>query len=104
VESDPDLREALQLIEAGHFSHGDRQLFRPLTENLLYADPFLVCADFRDYVQCQERVGKAYADREQWVRKSILNVARCGSFSSDRAVREYNEDIWRASPLPLVAR
>src|SRR5262249_36988037 len=98
-ESDEDLRGAIDLINAGLFSHGDRDLFRPLTDSLLDSDPFLVCADFRDYVECQGRVALAYRDAEQWSRMSILNVARCGRFSSDRAIREYSEDIWNVVPL-----
>ena len=100
-ERDEDLRNAIDLINSGHFSHGDAGLFRPLTDNLLSADPFLVCADFRDYVDCQERVGLAYRDPKRWSRMSILNVARCGRFSSDRAIREYSEDIWHVSHLPV---
>ena len=100
-ERDEDLRNAIDLINSGHFSHGDAGLFRPLTDNLLGADPFLVCADFRDYVDCQERVGLAYRDSKRWSRMSILNVARCGRFSSDRAIREYSEDIWHVSQLPV---
>jgi starch phosphorylase len=101
-ERDPDLRDAIDLINSGLFSHGDRDLFRPLTDNLLDVDPFLVCADFRDYIDCQGRVGVAYRDAEQWSRASILNVARCGYFSSDRAVQEYNADIWHATALPVT--
>jgi starch phosphorylase len=77
-------------------------MFRPLTDNLLESDPFLVCADFRDYVECQSRVALAYRETDQWSRMSILNVARCGQFSSDRAIREYCEDIWKTAPLPVV--
>jgi len=101
-ERDPDLRDAIDLINSGLFSHGDRDLFRPLTDNLLDVDPFLVCADFRDYIDCQGRVGVAYRDAEQWSRASILNVARCGYFSSDRAIQEYNADIWHATALPVT--
>ncbi len=60
-----------------------------------------MCADFRDYIDCQARVGLAWRDPERWSRMSILNVARCGHFSSDRAIREYSEDIWNVTPLPL---
>src|SRR5262249_5658631 len=100
-ERDEELRGAIDLINAGLFSRGDRDLFRPLTDNLLNADPFLVCADFRDYVTCQARVDVARRDIAQWSRMSILNVARSGPFSSDRAIREYCEDIWKVTPLPL---
>jgi starch phosphorylase len=98
-ERDEDLRDAIDLIKSGLFSHGDGSLFRPLIDNLLDSDPFLVCADFRDYVDCQARVGLAYRDPEQWSRMSILNVARCGRFSSDRSIREYSEDIWHVTKL-----
>jgi starch phosphorylase len=95
------LRVVIDLINSGLFSHGDKDLFRPLTDNLLDSDPFLVCADFQDYIDCQAQVGSSYRDQEQWSRMSILNVARCGRFSSDRAIREYNADIWRLTPLPV---
>ena len=100
-EQDEALRAAIDAINSGLFSHGDQGLFRPLTDNLLNADPFLVCADFRDYVECQARVDLTRRDTEQWLRMSILNVARAGRFSSDRAIREYCEDIWNATPLPV---
>jgi len=100
-EQDEGLRSAIDLINSGFFSHGDGSLFRPLTDRLLNDDPFLVCADYRDYLECQARVGLAYRDKEQWSQKSILNVARSGHFSSDRAVREYAEDIWHVAKLPV---
>ncbi|MFN2110024.1 MAG: glycogen/starch/alpha-glucan family phosphorylase, partial [Anaerolineae bacterium] len=90
-------REVINLIDSGLFSHGDTALFRPLTDNLLNADPYLVCADFQSYLDCQTRVALSYEEQTQWVRMSIMNVARCGRFSSDRAIDEYNSDIWRAS-------
>ncbi|WP_059425137.1 glycogen/starch/alpha-glucan phosphorylase, partial [Sulfuricella sp. T08] len=96
-----NLRDVIDLINSGLFSHGDGGLFRPLTDDLLNSDPFLVCADFQDYIDCQAEVSQAYQDQEQWSRMSILNVARCGRFSSDRAIREYNADIWRATSLPV---
>ena len=100
-QNNENLRNVIDLINAGHFSHGDSNLFRPLTDNLLYSDPFLVCADFQDYLDCQERVSLAYQDQNKWSRMSLLNVARCGHFSSDRAIREYNEDIWHVPPLSV---
>jgi len=96
-----NLRDVIDLINSGHFSHGDGGLFRPLTDNLLNSDPFLVCADFQDYIDCQAQASQAYQDQEHWSRMSILNVARCGRFSSDRAIREYNADIWQVPPLSV---
>jgi len=96
-----NLREVIDLINSGLFSHGDRDLFRCLTDNLLNTDPFLVCADFQDYLDCQKYVSERYTDQDNWLRMSILNVARCGRFSSDRAIREYCESIWEVKPLPV---
>jgi glycogen phosphorylase len=98
-EANPELRLALDQIANGHFSGGDTELFRPLVEALLSRDEYLLLADFPAYVACQERVGAAYEDAEDWTRRSILNVARIGKFSSDRAIREYCDKIWNAKPL-----
>ncbi len=100
-QENPRLREVLDWVRDGVFSHGDTELFRPLVDNLLYQDEYLVLADYQSYLDCQEEVGKAYRDREHWTRMSILNVARIGKFSSDRAIHEYCRDIWRAGPVPV---
>jgi glycogen phosphorylase len=96
-----DLRVAIDLIGSGLFSHGDVNLFRPLIDTLLGDDPFLVCADFQDYVDRQTQVGIEYQDQEHWSCMSIFNVARCGRFSSDRAVHEYNAGIWHVPKRPI---
>ncbi len=93
-ESNPNLREVLDQIASGVFSRGDRDLFRPLVENLLDRDEYLALADYQSYIDCQDRVTGLFRDREEWTRMSILNVARMGKFSSDRAIREYCRDIW----------
>ncbi|CAB3782312.1 Maltodextrin phosphorylase [Paraburkholderia ultramafica] len=101
-----ELRDVLKLIADGQFSRGDREMFRPLVDNLLQADPFLVLADYADYVACQERVSAAWQDARRWTRMSILNTARAGKFSSDRAIGEYCEQIWKIRPvrIPLEQR
>ncbi|MDD2914805.1 MAG: glycogen/starch/alpha-glucan phosphorylase [Gallionella sp.] len=104
LEHDAELRAAIELINSGLFSHGDRQLFAPLTGNLLQHDPYMVCADYRSYIDCQDEVGIHYQDVENWTRMSILNVARMGTFSSDRAIREYCEHIWKVQPVPVQSR
>ena len=101
IDSDPDLREALQLIGSGHFSSGDSNLFRPLVDNLTYHDDYLLCADYRSYVDCQDRVGRIYQDQDKWTRMAILNVARMGKFSSDRAILEYSKGIWNIDPVRI---
>ena len=97
-QTNPMLKDAIDLIASGHFSHGDGDLFRPLIDKLLYTDPFLLLADYQSYVNCQQGVGQAYRDTEHWTRMSILNSVRMGHFSSDRSIREYCKDIWRVSP------
>jgi starch phosphorylase len=93
-ESNPELREALDLIGNGFFSNGDREMFRPLVDSLLTRDDYMLLADYQAYVDCQQRVSDAYARTASWTRMSILNAARVGRFSSDRAIREYCRDIW----------
>ena len=98
-ESDPQLRAAIDLIASGAFSGGDRMVFEPVVSNLLGDDRFLALADYRSYVDAQAEVDKAYADQDAWSRSAILNVARCGFFSSDRAMREYIDRIWHTQPV-----
>jgi starch phosphorylase len=98
-EANPALREAIDLIDSGFFSNGDRELFRPLVESLLNRDDYMLLADYQPYVDCQQRVSEAYRDQKNWTRMSILNSARVGSFSSDRSIREYCRDIWGVKPL-----
>jgi starch phosphorylase len=102
VSGMPELAEALRLIEQGHFSNGDTELFKPLVENLTGRDPFYVLADFTDYLRAQDAVSAAWADREHWNRMSLLNSARTGFFSSDRSIREYAERIWKVKPFPIT--
>jgi starch phosphorylase len=102
-ESNPELRAAMDLIAAGAFSNGDRELFRPLVESLMNRDDYMLFADFQDYVDVQERVSDAFTDQRRWTRMSILNSARVGRFSSDRSVREYCRDIWDVRPIASAA-
>ena len=102
VEGNADLRRALAAIAKGMFSRGNTELFRPLVDNLLHHDPFLVLADYAAYIACQDDTSREYAVRDNWVRKSILNVARMGWFSSDRSIREYCETIWKVKPVEVV--
>jgi glycogen phosphorylase len=100
-ESDEELRAAIDAIAEGAFSNGDRELFRPIVENLLDHDPFMLLADYRAYVDCQQEVDRVWEDPKRWTRASILNVARMGRFSSDRSIAEYCRDIWRVKPVPI---
>ena len=99
--SNPELREAIDQTSSGRFSRGDSSLFKPLVDSLMKYDPYLAFADYEAYIKCQEQVSEAYKDRENWTRMSILNTARMGKFSSDRAIWEYCEKIWNAKPVKV---
>ena len=103
LENDPLAKEAIDLIGSGHFSEGDRDLFHPLLANLCSSDPFRVMADLGDYRRAQNEVDSAWRDGGRWSMMSVLNTARCGFFSSDRAIREYAERIWKVAPVPINA-
>jgi starch phosphorylase len=93
-----ELHEALDLIDGGFFSPGDRGLFKPLVDSLLTRDDYMVLADYSAYSECQQRAAEAFGDEASWTRMSILNVARVGHFSSDRSVREYCRHVWHVTP------
>ncbi|TDG02314.1 glycogen/starch/alpha-glucan phosphorylase [Paraburkholderia guartelaensis] len=101
AQGNDDLCDALDQIAQGRFSRGDKAMFRPLLDNLIHHDPFLVLADFAAYVACQERVSDAWRDTSQWTRMSIMNTAHSGKFSSDRAIREYCEHVWNTRPVRI---
>jgi glycogen phosphorylase len=97
----PELQRAIDSLCDGTFSHGDPNLFRPLVDNLLNRDEYLLLADHTAYLNCQEQVSAAYRNPAQWTRMSILNVARMGPFSSDRAIGEYCHRIWHVQPVTI---
>jgi starch phosphorylase len=100
-DSQPELREIINLIRDGYFSRGNSEQFIGLVGNLLQHDPYMVLADYQAYAACQQQVDAAYRDAERWTRMSILNCARSGKFSSDRSIREYCSDIWRTNAVPV---
>lgn len=97
--TDGEIRRAIEFIERDFFSMMEPGVFSPLIHALLtHGDHYMLLADLRDYIQTQERVDAAYKDRDGWITKSIINVARAGKFSSDRTIREYASQIWRVAP------
>ncbi|WP_081696758.1 glycogen/starch/alpha-glucan phosphorylase [Megalodesulfovibrio gigas] len=97
---DEELREALDMLRSDAFSPGQHGLFAPLVDNLLHGgDRFFVLADYRQYLGAQQDVGRLYLDQEEWTRRSILNAARMGFFSSDRAISQYAREIWDVAPM-----
>lgn len=101
-ESNDELKTILDQIALDHFSPGEPGIFQPVVDRLLdEGDPFLNLADYAAYIECQERVSEAYRDAEEWTRRSILNTARMGKFSSDRTIRDYASEIWHVRPVPV---
>jgi glycogen phosphorylase len=99
-EENRELKQAIDQIQGGYFSPGMPQLFHPVINPLLEYDTYFVLADYASYIQCQDEVSRAYRDEARWTKMAILNVARSGKFSSDRAIREYAEHIWHSVPVP----
>jgi starch phosphorylase len=101
-ESQPEIRTALDLIFADHFSRDEPGVFAPLRDVLLTrGDYYMHLADIASYLEADGRLCTLYADPDAWARKAILNVAGSGKFSSDRTIAEYAADIWRAKPCPV---
>ncbi len=99
-EENDELKEVLDMIDSGYFSPGEPHLFKPIISSLLdQGDYYLVLADFESYSLAQKDVSRLYQDRNEWTRRSILNTANMGKFSSDRSVMDYAADIWDASPV-----
>ncbi len=98
IARDPGLQKVFSLISDGFFSYDRKDLFAPLLENLR-ADPYMVMADFQSYRESHAEAWKLYLDKKAWTRKTLRNIARMGVFSSDRAIREYADKIWRIEPM-----
>ncbi|MBN2302051.1 MAG: glycogen/starch/alpha-glucan phosphorylase, partial [Lentisphaerae bacterium] len=101
-EADAELKQAIDMIASGFFSPDNTSLFQPLVESLINEDRYMTLADYAAYVKCQGSVSDTYQDPEAWSRMSVLNVARMGWFSSDRAIEEYCRDIWRIKPVHVT--
>ena len=97
---DAELQKTLDMIASGYFTPHEPNLFEPIVRGLLdQGDYYMLLADYRPYVAAQEKVNQVFLDKDDWARRSILNSARMGKFSSDRSVLEYARNIWRVEPL-----
>ena len=96
IEADEDFSEVMALLESGHFNQFEPGIFDAVIDSIRNPqDPWMTAADFRTYVEAQERAAVAYLDTDRWTTMSILNTAKSGKFSSDRTIAEYNSEIWR---------
>ncbi|MCP4650793.1 MAG: glycogen/starch/alpha-glucan phosphorylase [PVC group bacterium] len=94
IEKAPMLKEIIHLIQSNFFSPVEQGIFEPIVRNLLDIDPFFVCADFDSYCAMQDQVSSVYRNTEEWTKRSIINVAKSGKFSSDRTIHQYAQEIW----------
>jgi len=104
IAGDEDLRRVMHLLESGHFNQFEPGIFDPIIRSITSPqDPWLTAADFRSYIDAQQRAAESYQDQDLWTRMSILNTAASGRFSTDRTIAEYNREIWKLQPVkPLV--
>ncbi len=101
-ENETETRDALDLIFSGHFNPDEPGIFDPIRDVLLSnGDFYMHLADLDSYAEAQQAVGELYKDQKAWARKTVLNVAGSGKFSSDRTIREYASEIWGAKPCPI---
>jgi glycogen phosphorylase len=102
IAADEDLKRVMNLLQCGHFNLFETGIFDSIIQSITSPhDPWMTAADFRSYVDAQQRVSQAFRDQEHWTRMSILNVAASGRFSSDRTILDYNRDIWLLPQVPV---
>jgi len=96
------LQSVMSLLESGHFNQFEPGIFNDIINSIKSpTDPWMTLADFQSYIEVQEQAAQAYQNRSNWLRMSIINSARSGIFSTDRTMKEYNEDIWKLEPITI---
>ena len=101
-DEDPELHQALTQIATGTFSPEEPQRYTNLFDSLVnLGDHYQLLADYRSYVDTQDQVDALYLHPDEWTRKTILNIANMGYFSSDRTIQEYADEIWDIKPIRL---
>ncbi|NJR48322.1 MAG: glycogen/starch/alpha-glucan phosphorylase [Leptolyngbyaceae cyanobacterium CSU_1_3] len=96
-----ELKQVIDQISSGFFSAKEPDLFKSIVNSLLSNDEYMLLADYQFYLDCQDQVSEAYKDQRTWTRKSILNVARMGKFSSDNTIAQYCKEIWQVEPIAV---
>lgn len=101
-DNDEELRQVLTQIATGVFSPGEPGRYRDLVDSLInFGDHYQVLADYRSYIDCQDKVDKVYKNPAEWTARTLNNIANMGYFSSDRTIQEYADDIWHIKPVKL---
>jgi starch phosphorylase len=102
INADDDIKRVLNLLEEGHFNQFEPGIFDAILGSIKNShDPWMTIADFRSFIDAQKRVAEAYHDKERWTRMSIINCASSGKFSTDRTITEYNNEIWKLTPVKI---
>jgi starch phosphorylase len=102
IDGDTDLQAVMQLLESGYFNGREPGIFDDIVASLKSPhDPWMTLADFRSYIDAQQRVNEAWHYKHAWTRMSILNTACSGFFSTDRTMEQYNAEIWKLDPVPI---
>jgi len=104
IAANPDLAEALALIESGFFSLGEPKRFQPIVDSLRHHDRYLICADFSDYVATEGRAADVFRNQIEWARRAVLNIAGASDFSADDTIRKYAAEILGLQPVPVDSR
>jgi starch phosphorylase len=100
VDADPELKQVIDLLSSGFFNPVEPGIFDGILQSMLSPDdPWVTLADFRSYVDAQQRAAADWRDKKAWAVKSIHNVAACGFFSTDRTITDYNNDIWKLKTM-----
>ncbi|MCP4716904.1 MAG: glycogen/starch/alpha-glucan phosphorylase, partial [Deltaproteobacteria bacterium] len=101
IDKSPLLQRVMEMLKSDYFCKDEPGLFRPIYDDLIHNDHYCLMADFDAYVKAQAAAEEAYLDTKNWTKMSILNVARCGKFSSDRTIKEYAEEIWNVEGMTI---
>jgi starch phosphorylase len=100
-EKNEELKRVIDMIASNYFNRNEPGIFKPVVEGLLNYDYYCLFADYTSYIETQEKVSRLYSNQTEWAKKSILNSARMGKFSSDRSIKEYAEKIWKVKPMKV---
>ncbi len=103
ISQDEDLQRVINLLESGHFNQFEPGLFDGVIDSMKSPhDPWVTIADFRSFVDAQKRVEAAFQDKDRWTKMSIINCANSGKFSTDRTIAEYNNELWKLTPVHVA--
>ncbi len=99
--NDPIIHEIIDQLTNGFFENVDKDEFAEIKNRLLYHDDYFILKDFRSYIEAQQKINELYKNQKEWLKISIINTAKSGFFTTDRTMRQYNDDIWHTSPIKL---